>query len=508
MSRKFVRNHKLSGLIDTDSDDGRNAMPTPDSAAENMPPPSRPRGRPKAASGKISKPITVQRRLSGKAPKGKRGRRPVLTDRRNQQNGNDTEEVDEFEDQGDHGMEGDASHDELEEAFRENVRKAPVGKTRGRKAKTRPRKIPVAPEIPATQLPVINATKKAPQNKKKPTAKFSAEVEETIEETQKMIQETQPSPMDLDVSENEIIPEPTPVAPRARPRPPVNSRQASLTRRRPGSASDTERSDPVVRRKLGDMTKKFENLDLKYRNLRDLGIKEAENNFERLSKQCEEKTRVSNELIASLKSDLAKQSALAKETRSLRKQVESRDSEIEKLKAKLAQMSTSLAEAQSENKILSTKLAANRNAAASVESVHAKVPGSAVKANGIRMIGSAEAALAAQTAQLKEDLYSDLCGLIIRGVKRDADQDVYDCIQTGRNGTLHFKLAMANEKTLERDEEAQCTYIPQLDPDRDQDLKRILENCNGYLVDEISFAGYEVGKFYARVMRALTEDNR
>lgn len=64
---------------------------------------------------------------------------------------------------------------------------------------------------------------------------------------------------------------------------------------------------------------------------------------------------------------------------------------------------------------------------------------------------------------------------------------------------------MANEKTLERDEEAQCTYIPQLDPSRDQDLKRVLESYNGYLVDEISFASYEVGKFYARVMRALTE---
>lgn len=64
---------------------------------------------------------------------------------------------------------------------------------------------------------------------------------------------------------------------------------------------------------------------------------------------------------------------------------------------------------------------------------------------------------------------------------------------------------MANEKSLEKDEEAQCTYIPQLDPSRDQDLRRVLESYNGYLVDEISFASYEVGKFYARVMRALTE---
>ena len=50
-------------------------------------------------------------------------------------------------------------------------------------------------------------------------------------------------------------------------------------------------------------------------------------------------------------------------------------------------------------------------------------------------MGSAEAAQAAQIAQLKENLYSDLTGLIIRDVKREDGDDVYDCIQTGRNGS-------------------------------------------------------------------------
>jgi hypothetical protein len=51
------------------------------------------------------------------------------------------------------------------------------------------------------------------------------------------------------------------------------------------------------------------------------------------------------------------------------------------------------------------------------------------------MVGSAEAAHAAQVAQLKEDLYSDLTGLILRGVEIGSEADVYDCIQTGRNGS-------------------------------------------------------------------------
>jgi seryl-tRNA synthetase len=138
-------------------------------------------------------------------------------------------------------------------------------------------------------------------------------------------------------------------------------------------------------------------------------------------------------LITSLKADLASQSALAKETRTLKKKAELHLTETAGLKAQIAQLKASLEEAQSQNKTLSTKLAANRNAAASVESVHTKVPGSAVKANGgIRMMGTAEAAQAAQTAQLKEDLYSDLTGLIIRGVKREAEDDVFDCILTDK----------------------------------------------------------------------------
>jgi hypothetical protein len=145
---------------------------------------------------------------------------------------------------------------------------------------------------------------------------------------------------------------------------------------------------------------------------------------------------VSNNLIATLKADVAAQTALAKDSSTMKKELDSQKTEIASLQAQLAKMTISLSEAQSENKTLSAKLAANRTAAASVESANAKVPSSAVKANGgIRMVGSAEAAQVAQAAQLKEDIYSDLTGLIIRSVKREAEDDVFDCIQTGRNGS-------------------------------------------------------------------------
>ena len=67
---------------------------------------------------------------------------------------------------------------------------------------------------------------------------------------------------------------------------------------------------------------------------------------------------------------------------------------------------------------------------------------------------------------------------------------------------LHFKLATANESSPENYDERQCTYVPQLDPSRDQALMELLPD---YLVDEITFPRNQAAKFYSRVVKALTE---
>jgi hypothetical protein len=54
--------------------------------------------------------------------------------------------------------------------------------------------------------------------------------------------------------------------------------------------NDKTSSDPDLRRKLGDMTRKYESLEAKYHNLREVGIVEANANFEKLRKQCEAAT--------------------------------------------------------------------------------------------------------------------------------------------------------------------------------------------------------------------------
>ena len=115
-----------------------------------------------------------------------------------------------------------------------------------------------------------------------------------------------------------------------------------------------------------------------------------------------------------------------------------KDTDLATANSKLTLLNTSLTETQNENKALQAKLA-NVRASSVIESVHGgKTPGSAIKRPAqapMVLVGSPEAAHAAEVAQLKEDLYSDLTGLILRGVEKGEEDNIYDCIQTGRNGS-------------------------------------------------------------------------
>lgn len=142
--------------------------------------------------------------------------------------------------------------------------------------------------------------------------------------------------------------------------------------------------------------------------------------------------------MESLKEELAAQKVLGKESRSLQKQLREREKEVTGLQSQVDDLSTQLSTAQTEIKALQTKLAAARNNSVTNDGSNNKVPGSAIK-NGTNRNAAAgaaaEAAQAAHLAQLKEDLYSDLSGLIIRNVKKRDMDYLYDCIQTGANGS-------------------------------------------------------------------------
>jgi Chromosome segregation protein Csm1/Pcs1 len=290
-------------------------------------------------------------------------------------------------------------------------------------------------------------------------------------------------------------------------------------RRRAGSASDTERGDPNLRRKLGDITLKFENIDLKYRNLKEIGIHEATTNAEKMRKQCETTTQASVELITSLKKELAMRAPVAQDARKMQKEIHAKGDEMAKLQHTVSDLTRSLSEAQNEIKALQAKLSASRSTSA--ENSNSKTPGSVGRTTRTVVAGCVEAIQAAQAAQMKEDLYSDLTGLIIRSVKKTPEGDAYDCIQTGRNGSkcssirnsqlqandcviaLHFKLYVDQEdaKSLSF-EETEFLYTPLLDVNRDREMMELMPD---YLRDEITFARQNAAKFYSRVVDTLTK---
>jgi len=220
--------------------------------------------------------------------------------------------------------------------------------------------------------------------------------------------------------------------PRKRMRTESLVRQQPAYRRPAGSLSDTERADPTLRRRLGDITRKYENVDLRYRNLKDVAISEASANVEKLRKQCEAITEASNKLVTSLKKELTMQAPLAQKARKLEKDAQTQDSEATKLRAANKDMSTTLAAAQTEIKSLQAKLAVARATPAPAE---VKPPPTISKAVVPIKHGVMNSSESEKISQLKIDLYGDLTGLIIRSVKQADDGDTYDCIQTGRNGS-------------------------------------------------------------------------
>ncbi|KAI1151630.1 chromosome segregation protein Csm1/Pcs1-domain-containing protein [Nemania diffusa] len=402
------------------------------------------------------------------------------------------------------------------------------GNTRGRRSKR-----PISNETDALEDPDVEDKPRAVKGRPKAKVQRIAELEDEDELSQIQLETTAPEPVrrgrkpkinveteipetqqpemeipetqqvnveDMNIEEDEQIEElPTYHRPGPSSVQRPQSRSLFSASRRQVSASDSESNDPALRRRIGELTLKYESLEAKYRDLRDIGVQEAERNFDRFKKQSEERANTDKQLIATLKAQLASETAIAKDAEHLRKQLEDSQKTIEELQGKLNGAQSSLAEAKTEIKTLSTKLTAARSA----ETANVKVPGSAMKsshANNRHVANAAEAA--AQLANKKENLYGDLTGLLVCGVKRENEEEVFDCVQTGRNGTLHFKLSIAIDGSSNKFEEAQFMYMPQLDAARDKEL---IDTLPDYLTEEITFPRLHAAKFYARVVKALTE---
>ncbi|KAH6611879.1 chromosome segregation protein Csm1/Pcs1-domain-containing protein [Boeremia exigua] len=509
----------ISFTVDSASEDDMtldelNPMPTPDSNTENKAPARKARGKAaqpaKAASATKatakSKPPTrvaetkKETAAAKKAP-AKAGRKALAE--RNKGGDDDAVEA-----------------DELDENETTEVAEPAKPAKRGRPAKAKK----IQEEEPAEEEPAPAPAKrgrkpaaKEPVAKKEPKAKSTAKArssrrgeESEAEQDTLTIPETQAEPdadsMDVDDSvEVEEIPEsmPPPPRPSARPlarRPAAASRtrQPSAAGRRAGSASDTER-DPALRRKVGDLTKKLEAMTAKYETLQDVATSGKESNFEQLRRRTEQVSKDQDAVIKALKQQVADLQTRTAEITSLNKTIAALTKTNSSLAAENKKLTDGLNTAQKENTTLNTKLAAARSST----QPDAKVPGSAVKARttGVVLPGSAEAAKDAMLQKQKVEMYCDLTNLVIVGVKKNEDdEDVYDCLQTGRNGTLHFHLTISEGGESYADTE--FVYQPLLDEQRDKDLLDLLPD---YLTEEISFPRAHAAKFFSKVVDSMSK---
>ena len=189
------------------------------------------------------------------------------------------------------------------------------------------------------------------------------------------------------------------------------------------------------------MTKQYDTLKLKYENLEEIGHNQAIEQFEKLKARTDQQAKDQNAVIASLKKELAearKASTSTSETANLQKQVVTLTTSNDTLSSENATLKTSLQLSQNEVKSLEAKLVGARQQLSQLPSTQEgsnKAPGAATTRADLNRSVGPNATDAQKEAKMIQNFYSDLTGLIILGVKRKEGEDVYDCIQTGRNGS-------------------------------------------------------------------------
>lgn len=263
----------LSGLVASDSEQEESIISMMESTAPSAEL-KKARGRPKttaakpAKSAKVVKARAPARRtrssLDSKATLVKtKSKRKALADKSNEQDPSDTEEVDDFV-----HMEDPVSGDELEATDAVPAKKN-AHKTKSVKSKE------AESNHPSDNVEVEAAPVKASRR-----GRPAKTVDTKSDSPEKIVMETQLPTTNMDVDQTVE----TCTAPCAR------STKSNSVVRRIGSGSDNERGDVSLRRKLGDITKEHENLKLRYHDLREVGVKEAEQNFEKMQKRFEERT--------------------------------------------------------------------------------------------------------------------------------------------------------------------------------------------------------------------------
>ncbi|KAF8472035.1 chromosome segregation protein Csm1/Pcs1-domain-containing protein [Kalaharituber pfeilii] len=391
-------------------------------------------------------------------------------------------------------------------------------KRKGRQAK-------VNETAPAKPFPTIMSLSKKKKDKQESGDKEIAETQYTPMEVDKDEEigdkVTQYTPMEVDKDEEigakveEVKGEPPALQSKPTSRKRVASTAQALAAKRLALSSkvrpiDVESSDDELggvhagntaeaslKQQLEGITKKFEEADRKLKALSKLRVTDAEQALEDYKKNMEARIAKSEDLTTALQKDLNAKQDLIIENKRLRKQLASKEAEIIAVQKQLEELEKEIYDVQTENQTLQAKLSIARS--------HVPVPGSAVKKHSrdqslVNGNSHNDSIPPGWEAAAKEELYGDLSGLTILSIKLLPDNPnlrVFDCIQTGKNGTLHFKLTTPCNSMHPEDE---FTFTPHLDQNRDRVIYALLPE---YLREEITFARGNATRFYVKVLNVV-----
>ena len=276
-------------MIESPAGSGDAEAPPEDSNQENHTPPKRGRGKGKATSTRKVKPAS--KRLSGgktRTTATRVAKRAPLKDKANTRGRKQLEEVVEQEEDAGNTLEEEDGDGHIQPEAPEPTK----AKRKGRPRKAKDNTATAPPSIPSKTTvgdDDFEYTPSTARNARKPQDAIPAD---TVTSTN-IIPEAE---MDLDNPSEDNLAELPESVTRQQPRARSSSQRPQQTnpraRHHAETTSDQERlGEPDLRRKLGDMTKKFEGLDTKYRNLREIGVKDAEANFDKLKQQSEERNK-------------------------------------------------------------------------------------------------------------------------------------------------------------------------------------------------------------------------
>ncbi|KAK9324758.1 chromosome segregation protein Csm1/Pcs1-domain-containing protein [Lipomyces orientalis] len=226
----------------------------------------------------------------------------------------------------------------------------------------------------------------------------------------------------------------------------------------------------------------YKALQARFAQLSELRQTAAEAALSSYRESAERRYAAADELITTLREELRDRSKQIKEMSSRVEEAAKVEGEVEELEKRVEKL-------RQENAVLQSKLLAR---------------GSTVAATGS----------SSAVPQLKEDLFSDLSGLIIRDVRVEDDKTVYDCLQTGRNGAFHYKMSIPRNTTdagLAHGsatangsgggyEDTEITFVPMLDDKRDALLMSLLPD---YFTEPLTFMRSAAAQCYWKISQAL-----